>query len=256
MGTHSRYSPSKAHRWLICSGSINAESSYNNTTSKYANEGTTAHNLAEYILNNNKNKSYEDIEKYVKDNRDTIPFNIKREGNTEITNDMFGYILRYIYYILSISEGCDLSIESKVAYDRNDVNIEGTLDCGFVKDTTLHIIDLKYGRTKVNVKDNSQLLIYALGFMENLSYSEMNIGNIELIKIHIVQPRIENGSNCQSIGIEELSKFGDYIKMRAWKTKRKNAKRVAGSKQCKYCLAKNDCSAYKGLLINKFKKLI
>ena len=50
MAQHSVLSPSGAHRWMRCPGSIAAESGMPDTSSKYAAEGTAAHELASKCL--------------------------------------------------------------------------------------------------------------------------------------------------------------------------------------------------------------
>ena len=47
---HSIFSPSKAHRYTRCAGSVAMESVCPDRTSKYAIEGTAAHKLSEMIL--------------------------------------------------------------------------------------------------------------------------------------------------------------------------------------------------------------
>jgi len=50
MIAHASLGASNAHRWLECAGSVQAEIGLPNTSSVFALEGTTAHDLAELTL--------------------------------------------------------------------------------------------------------------------------------------------------------------------------------------------------------------
>ena len=47
---HSKLSPSSAHRWMACPGSVRLEAQFPDESSPYAKEGTTAHELVESMM--------------------------------------------------------------------------------------------------------------------------------------------------------------------------------------------------------------
>lgn len=217
---HAKLSASGSERWLNCLGSVAMEQSYPNTSSTYADEGTRAHELAEMKLR----KPSIDL--------------------SDLTDDveMIHYVSEYIDYVESLrTMVCDVYIETRVDFSHIVPQGFGTCDCAIVDGNHLHIIDLKYGKgVVVTAENNSQLLLYASGFINTLKL------NVDKISLHIVQPRASNFSEY-NLTIEELRQFENYAKERANLAMQPNAPLTAGEKQCKWCKAKADCPALKKL---------
>lgn len=158
---HSRFAPSKMHRRIACPGSAHIDN--RDEPSKYADEGTLAHNFAANIL---LGKSF---------------------LSEKISDEMKEAVKIYVDYINSYNE--DTNIETKVTINSISDEISGTTDCIILDEwlSILHVIDLKYGAGKiVEPHDNAQLITYALGALE--TYSD----EWDKIWITIVQPRIEH----------------------------------------------------------------
>lgn len=219
MSNHAKLSPSSAHRWAKCPGSINAENTLpayqQNIGSSYAQEGTIAHDLAENCLNNMAN-----------------PFDMTE--NLEMAH----YVQEYIDYIDRF-DGIK-HIEVRVKLDRWIKGSFGTSDCVIEDDTTLRVIDLKYGMgKKVYAKNNLQGALYALGSLDTF-HSE----DVTHVCIAIVQPRLDHIDEW-TITVNELLSIGEWLKERSLLTEAEDAPRIPGEEQCQFCKARPVCPTLK-----------
>lgn len=247
---HAKLSASGSAMWMNCPGSIQAQEGLPNTSSPFAEEGTLAHELADMCL-----KAQVDAEFYIGEivNAESNG----KEISVVVDREMANFIQEYLDYVRSFeTENSQLFTEEKVSFSHIVDNGFGTIDSAiFDYDIkVLHIFDLKYGRgIEVSAIDNTQGLLYAAGIKNELGW----IG-IEKIVIHIVQPRKYNTSSFE-VSIEELIKFEEFAKQKALETAKINAKRVAGEKQCEFCLARFTCKErdmhFSRIIINDFKDL-
>ena len=215
MIAHASLGASNAHRWLECAGSVKAEIGLPNTSSVFALEGTTAHDLAELTLTTT-------------------------DGALDLFADqeMAEFVRIYTDYVRSLSDAADLVlIEQRVDYSDWVPKGFGTADAIVLNGDTLNVVDLKYGiGVPVYAEDNPQGMLYALG-----AYAEVNhIAEIKNVVITIVQPRLDHISEW-SIGIEDLLRWAEYATQRAEATQEDDAPRNAGEKQCRFCKAKHNC---------------
>jgi hypothetical protein len=215
MIAHASLGASNAHRWLECAGSVQAEIGLPNTSSVFAIEGTTAHDLAELTLTTT-------------------------DGALDLFADqeMADYVRIYTDYVRSLSDTADLVlIEQRVDYSDWVPKGFGTADAIVLNGDTLNVVDLKYGMgVQVYAENNPQGMLYALG-----AYAEVNhIAEIKNVVITIVQPRLDHISEW-SISIEDLLRWAEWVTQRAEATQEDNAPRAAGEKQCRFCKAKHNC---------------
>jgi hypothetical protein len=237
MAAHAKLGASNAHRWLNCPGSVSAEDGIPNTSSPFAEEGTTAHELAEQVLGMAhlppKDVKVEDWPRYA-----TVKANEFLDLYED--QDMADFVRVYVDHVNSLAVGCDaLDIEMRVSYEDWVPGGFGTADAIIVQGDTLHICDLKYGMgVRVDAEENPQAMLYALGA---LTMNEM-IFDIERIQIHIVQPRLDHISQWE-ISVPDLLRWAEWVKQRAEEALVEDAPRVPGEKQCRFCRAKASCAA-------------
>lgn len=128
---------------------------------------------------------------------------------------------------------------------RSGIWIRGQYDAAFVDDKgRLCIEDLKYGWGIVEVKENWQLLAYAIGEVIRRGQGFTEI----VLKIHQPRPHHEDGSSREWImSYSQLLEYKELIEVRM-QDLADGLKTLTTSKQCKYCSgAAEACPAFSKL---------
>lgn len=228
---HAKLSASGSSRWLRCPGSIAEENKYEDSTpSTYAIDGTLAHALSERCLLENSDATY-----YI--DKD-IEFDYNRQKiRSNVTNEIANGVQQYIEYVRSLETiDSNTYIEKRVDLSEVIDNGFGTADCIIEDKNDLHIIDLKSGFNIINAKDNSQLMLYGIGFLKGNKHASK-------ITVHIVQPNsIPKNFDSYSYSYDELMVFKEEVKYKAKLALSENAPIVAGI-HCKWCKAEGNCTA-------------
>ena len=178
MGTHATLSPSSAHRWTQCPGSVALEAQYPDTGSKFADEGTAAHELAAMALLDDRDASY------------FVGQVIEVNGvEYDVDTEMAMQVQKYLDYVRSI-EG-ELMVEQRLPIEQltGEPGAGGTADAVILAGEELVIVDLKYGRgVKVDAEHNAQLCTYAAAALEEYEF----LGDFSQVRVVIVQPRLDH----------------------------------------------------------------
>lgn len=236
---HALLSASGASRWLNCTPSAKLEDEFGEKkTSVYAAEGTLAHELSELYIKH-------DILEEINDN----DFNIKFEeimSNDLFSDEMLDVVPIYVdyckaEYTAAKEQNPLAALEIEQTLDLTEYIPEsfGTADCIIINDSTIEVIDLKYGKgVPVYADYNKQGMLYALGALGKYD----TLYDIENVKITIVQPRINNISTWE-ISVEELIKWAnEELKPKAKLAFNGEGELNAGD-WCKFCSIKNRCRA-------------
>ena len=227
---HAKLSPSGAHRWMNCPGSVRLEADFPDDSSSYAAEGTLAHDISAIVLEEGVTP-----ESFIGKRYDVDGFVFT------VTEDMVAYVRDYVSLVQEYAQGGTLLVERWL--DLSDsIGVEetfGTSDAVIIKDEVLTVIDLKYGMgVAVSAENNPQLMLYALGALDAYSY----VGDFEEICMVIHQPRLNVVSEFW-VKVDEMEAFRETVKAAAQVALTADAELVPGEKQCKFCKAKSVCPA-------------
>lgn len=238
MSDHARLSPSAAHRWMACPGSIALEESLPKTRSDsvHSQEGTAAHELGQRVLEAEGRNCADYIAQ-------------KMSNGWMITADMAYDTQVYVDNIKDYAKGNTLQIEKRVDFSTIiDVPFSfGTADAIILTadGEELQIHDLKFGRgIQVFAEQNEQLMIYALGALQEHSLTH----DFSRVRLVIHQPRLHHLSEWDCT-LEDLIIFSKRLKAQAKKAVSILDRVVAntdlspGEKQCRWCKAAAICPA-------------
>jgi Protein of unknown function (DUF2800) len=246
VAAHADLSASAADRWMACPGSFTLSQGAPRTSSKYADEGTAAHELLEVVLSGSPVEQHLGREIVVDGN------------NFLVTDEMVDAVQTCVNNIKEVAGGGLVLAEQRVDYNlylQSSLSAFGTADCIVVGDNELQVHDFKYGRgVVVEAEANKQMMLYGLGALASLNDS---LGPFETVRLFIHQPRVQRAPSEWSIGAKALMDWG-FGQARKAATAVANAQSLCavsmpdtwegdflnpGDKQCRFCPAKATCPA-------------
>lgn len=234
MNTHAQLSPSKAHRWTVCPGSIREEAKYPDTSGAAAVDGTHSHTLLEHSLTDNKDpKDY--IGQTLTDHEGEFIVDKERATRVAIAYSHVQHRVKELDALMVVAES---RVDPANLLDRDDCS--GTVDVQIHTLRHVDIIDYKDGMGVVGAKDNQQLELYALGVLADNPH-------IQSVRMTIIQPKLaQRGmkaiTSYDMLAIDLLARV-DMYKNAAAATDKPDAPLVPGDSQCKFCKAKGSCAA-------------
>ncbi|MCR4691294.1 MAG: DUF2800 domain-containing protein [Lachnospiraceae bacterium] len=222
------FSPSSAARLLACPPSGKLSAQYPDETSEYAQEGTDAHALCQYL-----------VEKAIgQDSKDPTPdLQYYNSEMQECAENYCSFIMETVETAKQTCKDPVILVEQRLDFSRFAPGGFGTGDCVIVSDETLFVIDFKYGLgVLVDAEMNPQMLCYALGALELFD----GIYDIENITMTIFQPRRDNISSF-TISKEDLLKWATEVLEPAAKLAYSGEGEFRAGPHCQFCKARAEC---------------
>ena len=269
---HSRRSPSSAHRWRLCPGSVNAEQGLSDSVGEEARQGTCFHEIAadclEYGIDPwhavGKDVTWEETV-------DGEVVTITRTFTREMADKMMPGLIQL--RAMEDAPGAKMFVERRVSLEKYvGPGESGTADCFIIDLYNWRIInwDWKWGAgVPVSPEWNDQTILYTLGVWEDYAAemfweahmeglgpdgddpNPLVIPDIEVV-ICIEQPRAPGGGGTWTTTMQDLLAEGRAIKKDAEATEDPDAPRIPGEKQCKFCKAArhNTCKERAGMVLS------
>ena len=232
---HALLSPSAAHRWIHCTPSVRLEEGVRDEGSDFAAEGTLAHAIASRKILETLGRPHDEQDREIEELRERY-YSEEMEGYTDTYRSI---VLEKFNEAKTRSKDARLLVEVRLDFGAFLPDAFGTADAVIIADDLMEVIDFKYGKgVKVDADHDPQMMIYALGALDEflLDY------DIKRVRMTIVQPRIDNLSECGMM-VGELT---------AWRTvtlKPAAEKAFAGvgdqvpGEWCQFCKVRATCSA-------------
>lgn len=223
--SHAKLPPSG--QWMHC-----AQWQSDPSPSRFADEGTDAHQLAAQALLNQKEA------------RDLVG-QVMDRGHA-VDADMAVHVDRYVQNVLELNyldEGLTYPthIEKRLAIEgiTGEQDAHGTADCVILRDDELIVVDLKYGQgVPVDAKDNPQLQIYGLAALDEFGLAY----DFDRVRLVISQPRL-NSVTEDVLTVDELEALRPKFQAAADRARDPNSPATPGDKQCRWCAKKGTCPA-------------
>jgi len=239
--SHAKLSPSKAHRWTRCPGSVREEAVYPDTPGAAAVDGTHTHTVLEKCVESNLGDPMNMIGIRMKDHEGEFIVDADRAARVKVAIDY----LRQRRDALGI---CLIKPEAKVnpSWLLGREDLSGTVDVRIHSAEVLEIADYKDGMGVVVAQDNEQLELYALGELASLRIPVNGTFPFKSIRMTVIQPKLAlkgmSPITWHEVPVQHMiERIGKYAAAAA-ATDDPVAPLKSGD-HCKFCKHKGGCSA-------------
>jgi hypothetical protein len=260
-GQHAILSPSGFKALMLCPGKPAMERGRPDEASEYAAEGTAAHFLGAFCLEQGQQ----------------APLHLGRE--IVVSDDFTGFApeivagldpaadIRTFRVTAEMAEAVQIYIDTVRDYQGSDGTLfveqelpidhitgeegaEGTGDAIIVRGSEIIVIDLKYGKgVEVSAEDNPQLKLYGLGALRKFDL----VGDIARVRTVISQPRVSSAPSEVDYTVSRLTAWGEgeaktaaRISLAMYTGECPDLVLKPAEDACRFCKAKGDCPALAG----------
>lgn len=235
---HALLGASSSGRWLTCTPSARLEEQFpEQPESEYAKEGTFAHELSELEIRYALDMI--NLEDFVGRKNELMKSDFYNDEMIEETDKYIAHVRDSWKEAKAADKFAEILIEDRIDLTEYIPEGFGSNDVVILSASTLYVKDLKFGKgVRVSAKDNSQLMLYALGALEKHGFNY----EIETIHLEINQPRLNNVSTHELSALELLAWGEVFVKPRAKMAFAGEGDFKAGD-HCRWCKAQVKCRA-------------
>jgi len=237
---HDQFSPSASLQWLACPVSIpRTQGKSEKDPHPSAQWGTDSHALLEKAINLGMPPLV-----FTGSDQDSVE-------KAECAEVAWNYVQNHP------QDWGPVVVRSEVQVDPGSVigvkGVKGTADIIVVTNSLLEVADLKTGRHIVE-PDSPQIGLYLLGALNDYWPNRALPCPFETFCGTIIQPRaphINGPLRSKEYSLDELFALERAMELAVTQAQDPNAVGVPGEKQCRWCLAKGDCSEHKQWMLEE-----
>jgi hypothetical protein len=260
---HSYWSASKFESLMLCPGKIVLEDGAPDNTNAYAAEGTAAHQVLTWALEQDRPASAYIGRRIYLDSRGKVcERDCEAAFTFEVTADMAEHVQTCIDYCLDLKgdDGvlfADIRVNYSKYLDVAENTAWGTADVIIARGDEIIVVDFKYGRgVEVDAEGNPQMSLYGLGALQ--AYQGL-VSDFTRVRMAISQPRVKTAPSEWDCTVDALEAWGrgrarsavgtcqtaiQYGReKRAGEPKWEDLFLIPAEKACKFCKAKATCPA-------------
>jgi hypothetical protein len=236
-----KFSPSKAHRWLVCHASLDFDKE--GPESIYAEEGSHAHAILEQILLGNPVLTGELVM--------GKPAPEERiQQAIEVRDFVNQWRVQHPNWVVETE--VKLPVSKAIGFKNTD-EFDGTADIMAYSSLELLIVDAKFGFVRVEPKDNPQLYLYTMGALYELGeVCGLDIKNM-LVTVMIAQPDYEGIMQFREhrISYQDLKSWFSRYQDGIYKAFRDDDREFDPTSEhaCRYCPARATCAPRQGVML-------
>lgn len=235
-------SPSAAERFLACTASIQHQNKF--AESKYSVLGDLQHTVGflrlEQLLKDVDNQKQ--IDKLTDPNNKYV-----RNGGTiavKWDNTCEANVNEYVSYVKKLVKKLKpkiIFLEYRMKFNFYGYQMQGTADVALVLENyDIVVIDFKSGRNAVDVEDNPQMLLYGMGFVQEVRNKLKNTP--QNIIISICQPLAQN-QKALKYSIEQVADWYRSLSKPMNAIIENRLTYNPTKKACHYCDYRDECMA-------------
>ncbi len=211
---HSKWSASGFESIMLCPGKKVLEEGKPDNASKYAAEGTAAHQVLTWALQEERPASAYIGRRIYLDARGKVCELVIGHAPAftfEVDQEMAEHVQTCIDYCLDLKgdDGvlfADIRVNYSTYLDVAEDTAWGTADVIIARGDELIVVDFKYGRgVEVDAEKNPQMSLYGLGALQ--AYQGL-VADFERVRMAISQPRVKSAPSEWDCSVEVLEAWG------------------------------------------------